>query len=124
MREHRSGAWAAMLAGAAAGLLFTIPLCARAQEGKQVTQAKKDAVDEKTIQALIARLGDLALDERDAAAKKLTAIGEPALDLLEKAAAHDKGPEVRFTAARLIRQLGRGMVAQTLNFDGHQGTKG
>ncbi len=65
------------------------------QEKSPSPQDKKDAVDEKTIATLIKQLGDDSFDIREAADKKLTAIGEPAMDLLKKAAMESTDPEVR-----------------------------
>jgi hypothetical protein len=46
-------------------------------------QSKKDAVDETTVRALIKQLGDESFEKREAADKRLVAIGEPALDQLQ-----------------------------------------
>src|SRR5438067_10208773 len=74
-------------------------------ESQAAAQNKKDAENERTIRALIQQLGDASFEARDAAAKKLKAIGEPVLDLLEKSARESKDPELRNNAEMLVRDI-------------------
>src|SRR5437868_12206525 len=73
-----------------------------AQDAAKTADTKKEAADAKTIGALIGQLGDASFDVRETAAKKLTAIGEPALDHLDKAIREIKDPELRNNADTLV----------------------
>jgi regulation of enolase protein 1 (concanavalin A-like superfamily) len=94
-----------------AGLILVFSAChswthpVAAQDGAKEPPVKKEAADEKTIRALIADLGDDAFDKRQAAEKRLAAMGEAALAPLEKAAKENADAEVRDRAERVIRAI-------------------
>ncbi len=79
-----------------------------------ITLAGADLLGEDTatkapaerIARLIRELGDEAFPRREAASRKLKAVGAPALPALCRAAA-GADPEVRHRAERLIREVGR-----------------
>src|SRR5262249_34722886 len=75
-------------------------------QDKTVAAGVKSAdADEKAIRALVAQLGDDDFDNRQAAEKRLAAIGEPALELLRKAAKENTDAEVRARAGRAVLQI-------------------
>jgi WD40 repeat protein len=86
-------------------LISTCP--ALAQNKGNTPEAKKTTIDEKAIRALIVQLGDDSYAKREAASKALAAIGEPALELLGKAAKNDSDFETRTRAEDLIRAIGK-----------------
>src|SRR5437764_11760888 len=59
------------------------------------------AEDDKEIDRLVKQLGDDDFKKREAATKRLTAIGEPALDALQKATTSDD-PEVALRAKYIV----------------------
>jgi RNA polymerase sigma factor (sigma-70 family) len=73
--------------------------------------------DHARIARLIARLGSDNFSEREAAARALEAIGEPALDALRRAASSTTDLEVLRRAERLIRLIERGWELRC--FSGH-----
>src|SRR5437868_13303806 len=106
---HRSQSLVALFllgaaAVAAAGLGSV--LADAAQSARPVTgEQSKQEVADKTILELIKLLGDDFYEAREAAAKRLAAIGEPALKLLENAALASKDAEVRQRADSLALQI-------------------
>ena len=68
--------------------LFLWHFAAGASAAKAVAQSKGGDVDEQTIRRLIEQLGDDSFDKREEADKRLAAIGEPALALLNRAFQH------------------------------------
>src|SRR5688572_14330792 len=62
------------------------------------------AVDEKKVQELLEKCGSEDIEVREAASRELYALGEPALPVLEKAAAEAKG-EVKARLDRIISEL-------------------
>jgi WD40 repeat protein len=86
------------------------------------SQEKKEAADEKTIRALIQQLGDDSFEVREAADKRLAAMGEPALGLLEKAAAESKDAEVRTRAEQIMRVIASTLFTQVRQFEPHKNT--
>src|SRR5207302_10068817 len=88
-----------LLLGGLVGFARSGALSKAAQSGggQQGPEAKsiKDAVDDKTIRALIAELGDESFVKREAAQKRLSAIGAAALPLLQTAAKESADAEVR-----------------------------
>lgn len=64
----------------------------------------EEAPDEKTIQALVAQLGDGNFKQREEAEKKLIEIGAPALKAL-RSAAKSPNAEMAFRSQRAIRQI-------------------
>jgi hypothetical protein len=87
-------------------LSATAALCAEnAQNPPAAKDAKKDAVDEKRIRALIDDLGHDSFERRELAEKRLTEVGEPALRLLEDAAKQSSDSEVRERAAKLVASI-------------------
>ncbi len=93
---------AALLLLASTYVVWAWPTSAQ-QVGPQVEKpaapAKKDAANDKTIRALILQLGDDSFDMREAAFNRLTAIGEAARGLLEKAAKDSTDFETRSPCA-------------------------
>jgi hypothetical protein len=81
--------------------------------------AKKDTGDEKAIRGLVAQLGDESFAKRDAAEKRLLAIGTPALAPLRKAAKDGASLETRTRAADLVRAIGKSLVLEVRRFEGH-----
>jgi WD40 repeat protein len=90
---------------------------ATAQDAAPTKDAKKEAVDEKTIRGLIVQLGDDAFDKRESADKRLGEIGEPALDFLKKAVKDSADPEVRERASSLVLAITRTFFVQVRRFD-------
>src|SRR5262245_43837987 len=92
-----------------------------------VTAAQEPAantkIDEKEIQALIEQLGDEAFATREAAAKRLATIGEPALPLLESASSKAGDLETRIRATALIRMISKSFLQETVRFDAHKADK-
>ncbi len=88
---------------------------------KKDAGVKKEPSDEKTIRALIAQLGDNSFDKREDADKRLAAIGDPALSLLEKSAQDSPDAEVRYRAGQLILAINKGMFTQVRQLGVHEG---
>ena len=63
------------------------------------------APDDAGIARLVKQLGDDDFDQREAASKALTKVGEPALEVLRKAAASSGDVEVRHRAGQLIEAI-------------------
>jgi hypothetical protein len=84
--------------------------CLLAGEKKGPTpDSKKENVDEKSIRALIAELGDDVFDKREKAHQRLLRIGGPAIELLRKASKESTDLEMRERAGQLaeaIQELG------------------
>ena len=78
-------------------LLAAMPGIVRASSG--------DKADGDKITALIEQLGDDAFVKREAASKKLAAVGEPALNDLRKTAASSDDPEIRYRCNELSRLI-------------------
>jgi len=77
-----------------------------AQNGGQTTTdvGAKKATD-GSISGLIKQLGDDSFERREEAGKRLAAIGEPALKLLQKAALEGKDAEIRERADSLAQRI-------------------
>jgi WD40 repeat protein len=101
-------------------LLAAISVGLLAASGSHVTFAEfpqaKEPADEKTIRDLIKQLGDDAFDKREDAAKRLAAIGEPALTLLQQAAKDNPDAEVRQRALELVQSLGSKSISVVKTF--------
>jgi WD40 repeat protein len=69
------------------------------------------AADATEIERLITQLGSDVFREREAAGKRLGAMGEPAWDALNKAAGTSTDPEIRRRAEQLARSISRRMFA-------------
>jgi hypothetical protein len=82
-------------------------------------QAAENKINEKMIRSLIAELGNDSYERREAAAKRLAEIGEPALKPLENAAQKDSDPEVRSRARELMRVIDKSSLQEVRRFDGH-----
>src|SRR5437588_12811259 len=82
--------------------------------------AAENKVDEKVIQSLIEQLGDEAFATREAAAKQLAKIGEPALPLLESASNKSGDLETRIRATALVRTISKSFLQEEVRFDGHK----
>src|SRR5207248_6990543 len=72
------------------------------------------------VKRLVRRLGSPDFAEREAAGKRLEALGEPALRALRKAEAGED-PEVRRRAGRLARAIERRLSGEVWLFAGHTG---
>src|SRR5712692_9316065 len=77
------------------------------------------AFDKPEIERLIPQLGSPNFAKREVAAKRLDAIGEPALDSLRKAAAHTKDAEIRRRAESLIKAIEGRIYTEVRRFEGH-----
>ena len=86
-------------------------------------QDKKD-VDDKALLDLIKQLGDDFFDKREAAGKRLEAIGEPALKLLTQAAREDGDAEVRQRAAQLVQNIGKSLFFEVAPLRGQTQRQG
>jgi WD40 repeat protein len=82
-------------------------------------KAKTDIVDQKAIGELITQLGDESFAKREAASKRLAGLGEPAFDLLEKAAKDGPDLEVRSRAADVMRVISKSFLWEVRRFEGH-----
>ena len=71
------------------------------------------------IDRVIQRLGSADFAEREAATKRLDAIGEPALDSLRKAAAGSEDAEIRRRAESLIKAIEDRIYAEVRRLMGH-----
>ncbi len=127
---YRSGAFLSLLMAIVSALFWVsevVPRLARGQDNpknaaeKKAIQAKKEPADEKAVRALITQLGDDSFDKREDADKRLAAIGEPALSLLEKAVHNSTDAEVRFRAGQLILAINKGMFTQVRQLGMHEG---
>jgi hypothetical protein len=105
----------------AAGPFFHDAQATQNTDPNKETPAKKDVASEQTIRDLIKQLGDDVYDKREAADKRLEAIGEPAVPLLQKAAQENPDAEVRERAAALVKRLGNALFTQIRRFEGHAG---
>jgi HEAT repeats len=99
--------------------LFSTGL-ALAQDNATTPEAKKPNVDEKAIRALIGQLGDDAFEVREAAHKRLAALGEPALELLQKAAKESTDAEVRERLGQLIQAITNSFFVEVRRFEQHK----
>ena len=114
-------------------LLVTALACGSGLDGRcsllEVTSAsddlksareRKGVVAEASVRDLIKQLGDASYDKREAADKRLAAIGEPAWDLLHEAALASADAETGHRAALLARAIGKKLFIQVRQFDGHE----
>lgn len=83
------------------------------------TQPKPPPVDEKTIRDLIEQLRDDTFAKRQAATKRLIALGEQALPLLRRAAHDDLDPDVRLRAGRAAYEIEKALFGEVRSFKGH-----
>jgi hypothetical protein len=84
-----------------------------AGQDEAAPEAKKVAVDEKTIRALIVDLGNESFEKREAAQKRLAGVGGPAIKLLNKAAKESTDQEVRDRVTELsylIQEIGLHLI--------------
>ncbi len=86
-------------------------------------QDKKPPVDEQTIHKFIKQLGDNSFYKREEASKRLTDIGEPALELVKKAAKDSTDLEIRVRAERIAGAIGSSLFFEVRKFEGHAGTR-
>ena len=89
---------------ACTALCVAITLALAAQAGILRADPGQEGRTER-IAGLIRQLGHDEFTKREAATKELEAIGEPALDVLRKAAASSEDPEIRRRAEWIIRAL-------------------
>jgi WD40 repeat protein len=80
--------------------------------------AKPAPDKQKVIRALIDQLGDEAFPKREAAEKRLVAIGEPALELLLVAIKESSALEVRRRARRAFQAIPRSPMEEVRSFVG------
>src|SRR5262245_40904103 len=99
-------------------LIWNCP--ALAQDSSKAPDVKKEVADNKTIRALIAQLADEAFDVREAAQKRLAAVGEPALPQLRAAAKDSKDLEARERVRQLIEAITASFFAEVRRFDRHK----
>jgi WD40 repeat protein len=102
-------------------LAFLVSTCLIVAQDSSPPAAKKADFDEKTVRALIGQLGDDAFEVREAAHKRLTAIGEPALDLLRTAGKENADFEVRQRLGQLIKSITDSFFVEVRRFDRPQG---
>jgi hypothetical protein len=86
----------------------------------EAADAPKKPTDPQ-VQQLIAQLGSDSFAEREAASKRLEAIGEPAWNAARKAAAGSPDPEIRHRAGRVAEAIGRRCFGEIRRFVGHKG---
>src|SRR6187397_240314 len=98
---------AAPLPRGIAGLLVALPLAFAA------------APPQRSVERLIGQLGSDNFAEREAASKRLEAIGEPALDALDRAA-ESGDAEVRARARRVVAAVENRLYPE-LRLAGHKG---
>src|SRR5438046_9469252 len=72
------------------------------------------------VERLIEQLGSEKFTEREAASKRLAAIGEPALDALHRALS-SRDLEVRYRARRIVAAVENKLCAEPLRVVGHAG---
>jgi WD40 repeat protein len=94
---------------------------ALAQDNVKTPEAKKTSVDDNTIRTLIAQLGDSAFAVREAAHKRLADLGEPALEMLQKAAKENVDPEVREHLRQLVQAITSSFFTEVRAFERPQG---
>src|SRR5438874_1392601 len=75
--------------------------------------------DTTEIDRVVQRLGSPKFAEREAAAKRLDAVGEPALDSLRKTAAGTEDAEIRRRAESLIKAIEDRIYTEVRRFEGH-----
>lgn len=102
-------------AGAALGL--TLAVGAGVLRGNPDTKSKADR-----IAALIRQLGHVEFAKREAASMELAAIGEPALEALQKAVADSNDTEIRSRARRLVSDLKSRRYLELQCIKGHTST--
>ncbi len=81
-----------------------------------VKAAPPDAAE---IDRLVRQLGSPDFVEREAASKRLDAIGEPALERLQEAATRSKDAEIRGRAQVLVRAVENRIYTEVRRFEGH-----
>ena len=92
-------------------------IAAVGQEASPAKDGKKDTADEKTIRALVVELSDDSFDKREAAQKRLAALGEPALALIRTAAKESKDLEARERLGQLIRDITSSLFTEVRRFE-------
>lgn len=85
------------------------------------SQSKPPPADEHTIRDLIEQLRDDSFPKRQAASKRLIALGEQALPLLRRAARDDIDPDVRLRAGRAAYEIEKALFGEVRSFKGHTG---
>jgi WD40 repeat protein len=95
---------------------LTLPPAATGQPAAKPL-AKKDTIDEKALRAFIAQLGDDSFDKREAAQHRLTALGEPVLAALQRAATDNTDAEVRERAKQIVGSIAATLFVQVGRFD-------
>jgi WD40 repeat protein len=77
------------------------------------------SLDVLEVPRMLAQLGDDRFFEREAASRRLEAIGEVALPALWKAATTSADPEVRLRAEQLVRVISARTYGEVGRFEGH-----
>jgi WD40 repeat protein len=93
-------------------------VCAALSWGAAGAPAREAAPDAAEIRRLIARLGSARYADREAAGKRLEAVGEPAWYALHRAAVGAEDLEVRRRAARLVQAIGKRLFVEERRFGG------
>jgi len=89
------------------------------QDKAAPTEAKKSDVDEKAVRTLINQLADNVFEVREAAQKRLTEIGEPALEALKKAAKESGDAEAKQRLGQLIQAIQSSFFVEVRRFEPH-----
>jgi hypothetical protein len=72
------------------------------------------------VARLIRQLGSDSFAEREAASRRLAAVGEPALGPLREAGARSDDAEVRRRANRLVKRIQGRLFGEVRRFTGHK----
>jgi WD40 repeat protein len=75
---------------------------------------------DEEVARLVRQLGSRRYAEREAAGRRLQAIGEPAFDALQRAAEGNPDQEVRRRAATLVRAIAKGIYREVARLSGHK----
>jgi hypothetical protein len=119
IQRPRVATWLAGMA-ALSYLLLAWHFLAQAQDAAKAPEGKKEAVDEKSVRALVTQLGDESFEKREAAHKRLAALGEQALPLLQKAAKETADLEVRTRLGELIQAIHSSLFVEVRSFGRHK----
>jgi WD40 repeat protein len=87
--------------------------------GRAAEQVQDAPPDVAKIDRLIQQLGSTGFAEREAAARQLDAIGEPALERLQEAATQSKDAEIRSRAQAQVQAIENRIYAEVRRFEGH-----
>jgi WD40 repeat protein len=99
-------------------LLIALAL-AESSSAEPAVLANRDVPQPDTIRKLITELGDPSFAVRDAASKRLESLGEPALELLKKAAKDSETLELGRRASLLVERISRRLFGEVRSIEGH-----